>query len=200
MPTDDTGNGASPTAEIDNASQVDVKTLTAEQLEANPHFNDLKTKYSAARTGMDESNLSKKELKAEVARLKVLAGEEATPASEPVDDSTKPVTKAELQQQVWELSHQKEVELYGDEEFQKDVTSGIPREYALKTAKLRFQSNPDKARLERQQTMASGTAMGTRDLQSDELTPAEQKGIAEGLYSKETALAYREMKKARGQS
>ena len=48
MPTDDTGNGASPTAEIDNASQVDVKTLTAEQLEANPHFNDLKTKYSAA--------------------------------------------------------------------------------------------------------------------------------------------------------
>lgn len=198
MPTDDIVNGASPTDTSVNASQIDVTALPIEELEKHPHVQELKKKYSAAHTDMDKTNLSKKELQAEVARLKVLAGEDATPAQEPVDESAKPVTKAELQQQVWEISHQKEVELYGDEEFQKDVQSGIPREYALKTAKLRFQSNPDKARLERQKTMASGMAMGTRDLQSDELTPAEQEGIAKGLYSKETVLKHREMKKARG--
>lgn len=104
------------------------------------------------------------------------------------------VTKEDL----WERDNAKDLELYGDDTFKADIENGIPKAYALQTAKLRLQSNPDKARLERQQTMASGTAVGTRNLESDELSDVERKGIADGLYSKETALAHRELKRNRG--
>ncbi len=197
MPTDAEIDAAKPTDPNANASQVDVTKLTPEQLEANPHFQDLKTKYSAAHKGMDESNLSKKELKAEVARLKVLAGEEVKPEDK-VELPAKEPTYA-TKEDIWELKNAKDIEVYGDEEFTKDVENGIPRDYALTTAKLRFQSNPDKARLERQQTMASGTAAGTRILDSDELTEAEQAGITKGLYSKEAVMIQRRLKKERGQ-
>lgn len=197
MPTADETNGASPTGSEGNASQdLDVTAIPADKLESHPYVQELKKKYSAAHEKMDSTNLSKKELQAEVARLKVLAGEEAK--QEEKAPEPEHVTKDELKQQIWELQHAKDVEIYGDEEFRKDIEAGIPKDYALKTAKLRFQSNPDRVRLERQQIMASGTAMGTRNLDGDELTPTELKGIAEGLYTKETALKYREIRKARG--
>jgi len=196
MPTDANGNGSSPTSNNANA-QVDVTSLTPEQLEANPHFADLKTKYSAARTGMDDANVSKKDLKAEIARLRVLAGEEITPEKE--DDSSKPITKADLQKQVWELSNAKDIDLYGDEEYKNDVDSGIPKEYALKTAQLRFQSNPDKVRLERQQFMASGSSASTRNVSSIDMEGYNPEEAKKWGYSKETWIKQREMKKARGQ-
>lgn len=196
MPTDDTVNGASPTDPNVNASQIDVTTLTAEQLEAHPLVQDLKKKYSAAHTDMDKTNLSKKELQAEVARLKVLAGEET-----PVETKEEPqtVTKNELRDQIWELKNADDIELYGDDEFKKDVENGIPREYALNNAKLRFQSNPDKVRLERQRTMASGTAMGTRNLDSDDITEADRKGMAQFGYSEEAVRIQKKLKRERGQ-
>jgi hypothetical protein len=197
MPTDDTGNGQGPTATDVNASQdFDVTALPAEKIESHPYVQELKKKYSAAHSDMDKTNLSKKELQAEVARLKVLAGEEAP---QEVKEEPQTVTKAELQEQVWELKHAHDVEIYGDEEFKKDVQNGIPRDYALNTAKLRFQSNPDHARLERQRTMASGTAMGTRNLESEDLEGFDPVEAAKWGYSKESWLKQRELKKARGQ-
>jgi len=194
MPTNDGVNGESPTDANVNASAPEGMTL--EQLESNPHFQELKKKYNAAHQDMDKTNLSKKELQAEVARLKVLAGEEAivTPAEEP-----QTVSKAELREQVWELKNAKDVELYGDDVFLKDVENGIPRDYALNTAKLRFQSNPDKARLERQQSMASGTAMGTRILEDNQYEGFNPEEAKKWGYSKESWLRQKELKKSRGQ-
>lgn len=196
MPTNDSGNGESPTTANVNATDLDVTSLAEEQLDTHPYVQELKKKANAAHQDMDKTNLSKKELQAENARLRVLAGEDDKPVI--TKDEPQTVTKAELQEQIWDLKNSNDVELYGDSEYMKDVEKGIPRDYALKTAKYRYQSNPDQARLERQQTMASGTAMGTRNLGSDDLTPAELKGIADGLYSKETALEYRQIQKARG--
>ncbi len=198
MPTNEGGNGASPTTASVNAQVLDVTSLTPEQLEAHPHFQELAKKYTAAHQDMDKTNLSRKELLAENARLKVLAGEEETVVPE-----EKPLTRKELEQMNvemrFDLLNAKDLELYGDEKFKADLQSGIPKAYALENAKLRYQASPDKVRLERQQVMASGIAVGVRNLDSDELTPTEQKGIAEGLYSKETALLHRELKKQRGQ-
>lgn len=191
MPTDDDVNALLPDAQ----AQQEAPVLTDEVITSHPKYKELEEKHAAARKGMDSSNLTKKELQAEVARLKVMAGEEKEPE---LTDEPQTVTKKELQEQIWELKHSSDVELYGDDEFKKDIETGIPRDYALKTAKLRFQSNPDKARLSRQQTMASGPAMGTRNLDGDELTATEQKGIADGLYTKETALKYRQIQKERG--
>lgn len=172
-----------------------IASIPEEKLKSHPAFRTLEEKHAAARQGMDSSNLSKKELQAEVARLKVLAGVEETTEEPVVEPET--VTKKELEEKIWELKHAKDVELYGDDEFKKDVENGIPREYALNTAKLRFQSNPDKARLERQQNMASGTAMGVRNIESEDFTAIELKGIADGLYSKETVLEHRKLKAKR---
>ena len=196
MPTDDTVNGASPTDQTVNASQIDVTTLTAEQIEAHPLVQDLKKKYSAAHTDMDKTNLSKKELQAELAKYKTLAGVEDEPVKV---EEPQTVTKAELKEQIWELKNAEDIELYGDDEFKKDVENGIPREYALKNAKLRFQSNPDTVRLERQRTMASGTAMGTRNLDSDDITEADRKGMAQFGYSEEDVRIQKKLKRERGQ-
>jgi len=198
MPTNDDGTGASPTATDVNASQIDVTALTPEQLEAHPHVQDLKKKYSAAHQDMDKTNLSKKELQSEIARLKVLAGEEVQ-AEEIKADEPQYVTKAELQEQAWELQNAKDVDLYGDDEYKNDLVSGIPREYALKTAKLRFQSMPDNVRLQRQQVMASGTAVGARGLSDVDVTDADRRGMAEFGYSEETVRKHKQMKRERGQ-
>lgn len=194
MPTNDGANGANPTGSPVTASP-ELLALTPEQLEGHPHVQELKKKFSAAHQDMDKTNLSRKELQAEVARLKVLAGEEDTPVLHTQSD---PVTKEELQAQVWELKHGNDLELYGDDQYKSDITRGIPKDYALENAKLRYQSNPNTANLARQQSMASGAAAGVRNLAGEDLTPLELEGIAQGLYSKETALKHRELKRLRG--
>ena len=147
---------------------------------------------------MDSANLSKKELKAEIARLKVIAGEDNEPVIE--DESAKPVTKADLQNQVWELNHQKDVELYGDSEYQADLEAGIPRDYALKTAKLRYTSNPDSARLDRQRSMGSGSAASNRNIESEDLAGFDPVEAAKWGYSKESYIKQMQLKKSRGQA
>lgn len=199
MPTDDTGNGASPTATTVNASEeLDVTTLTAEQLEQNPHFQELQKKFSAAHQDMDKTNLSKKELLAQIARLRVLAGEEEKPEIKK-EEETQTVTKQQLQEEIWNLKNAKDVDIYGDEQYQKDITAGIPRDYALNTAKLRYQSNPDKARLERQQAMASGSSASVRNLDDSDYEGFDQAEADRWGYTKETWKQQKQMKKARGQ-
>ena len=193
MPTDD-GNGANPTATA-NAS---VLGLTPEQLAAHPHVQELKKKFSDAHVSMDKTNTSKKELLAELAKYKTLAGVEDEVEVTAPDTGT--VTKAELKEQIWELKYARDVDLYGDDEYKNDLKAGIPREYALKTAKLRFQSNPDKARLERQQSMASGSSVSDRNLDDNELTDADRKNMALWGYSEETAKKHKALKKSRGQA
>ena len=203
MPTDDVNASGQTVITPPAAPELTddmIFSIPEEKLKSHPAFKTLEEKHAAARQGMDKSNLSKKELQAENARLRVLAGVEEDQT--PVEDD-QPLTKNDLEKMNedlrWDLLNAKDVELYGDEKFTADLQAGIPKAYALENAKLRSQSNPDKARLERQRTMASGSAASTRNLESDELTPAEQKGIAEGLYTKETALKHRELKRQRAQ-
>lgn len=193
MPTvDDNASGSDA-----STAQQTISEITDDLIKSHPVYKELEEKHAAARTGMDQSNLSKKELLAENARLKVLAGEEeAVVQATTKTDEPQYVTKDDL----WLLQNAKDVELYGDDKYKADIERGIPKDYALENAKLRFTTNPDKVRLERQQTMASGSNASTRNLSSDDdLTQTELDGIAQGLYSKETALKYRELKKSRGQ-
>ncbi len=160
--------------------------LSEEAVKNHPAFKKLEKDYSAAER-------EKNRYKGRLDKVQKGISDEEEPEKEP--EQSPYVTKDEL----WEFKNANDVEIYGDEQFKKDVASGIPRDYALNTAKLRFQSNPDKARLERQQVMASGTAVSTRNLSSDEFSETELKGIADGLYTKETVLKHRELKKSRGQ-
>lgn len=196
MPTDENGNELAPTAQNANASDLDVTTLTPEQLAENPHFKDIQTKYAASRTGMDTANLSSKQLKAEVARLKILAGE--TEEEEPIEESTT-VTKQELKDQLWELSNSKDVELYADDKYEEDIEKGIPKEYALENAKLRLQANPDKARIERNKLSAQGGNSSERNLDSTDITDKDRVAMKTWGYTEEAILKQKQLKKDRGQ-
>ena len=103
------------------------------------------------------------------------------------------VTKEEL----WERDHAKDLELYGDDKYKADIESGIPKEYALETAKLRLQSSPNNARLGRQQEMASGSAMGVRSLSEENYEGFNQEDANRFGYTKETWLKQQKIKKAR---
>ena len=191
MPTDQEIDASVATAERAEGTSSE----TTDDVMSHPKYKELEQKYAAARQGMDKTNLSKKELQAEVARLRVLAGEEEKVETA---EETQTVTKAELHAQLWELQNSKDVEIYGDDEYKQDVEKGIPREYALKTAKLRFQSNPDKARLERQHSMASGSNAGIRNLESADMEGFNEEEAKKWGYTKETWLKQKELKKARG--
>lgn len=193
-----------PTVE-DNASRSDVLTETQQDTsqdtdalqKAQQELADLKEKHAAARKGMDDANLSKKELQAEIARLKVLAGESETKVEEETEEP-QTVTKEELQAQLWELKHAEDVEIYGDEEYQNDIKSGIPKEYALKTAKLRYQSNPEQARLARNKSHAQGSSASDRNLEDKNLEGFNQEQADFWGYDKETYLKHKKLKEARG--
>ncbi len=198
MPTNDTDNSASSTVTDANATQeLDISTIPNDKLDSHPYVLELKKKASAAHQGMDSANLSKKELKAEVIRLKAIAGEEIT--DELQDENSRSVTKADLQQTVWELTNAKDVDLYGDDKYKTDIEKGIPKDYALENAKLRYQTNPDNARLERRQAMGQGSAAGDRNIVSEDLTGFDPIEAAKWGYSKESFIKQKQNKKARGQ-
>lgn len=194
MPTVD-GNAEMPTAQ-DNAPSVDVTTLAPELLESHPYVQELKKKYSAAHSGMDNANLTKKQLEAEIARLKVMAGEEA----ESVEEEPKPsfVTREELEMKAWEIAHAQDLELYADDEYKQELDRGVPRDVALKYAKIRQQKNPNSAQVLRQQAMASQGSSSTRDLSDIEITDEDRADMKLWGYSEETIRKQKQLKKARG--
>ena len=158
-----------------------------EAIKNHPLFKDLEGKHAAAER---EKNRYKGRL--EKVQKGITDEDEEKPS--PAEESPY-VTK----EQLWEVQHQEDLEIYGDEQFQQDVARGIPRDYALETAKLRFQANPDKARLERHQAVAAGSATSVRNTQDDTLDGFNQADADRWGYTKETWLKQRELKKARGQ-
>lgn len=192
-----------PTVEEDNAStQTETEeesppetTQTEDDITSHPKYKELEEKHAAARKGMDESNLTKKQLQAEVAKYKTLAGIEE---EEPEEEEEKPLTRAELQEQLWELKHGQDIEVYADDEYKADVENGIPKEYALKMAKLRAQANPDKARLERNKLSAQGSSSSTREIDDTDITEKDREGMAKWGYSEEALRKQKELKKERG--
>ena len=189
MPTDDQVNASGSDAH----AQQDYPNISDEVITSHPKYRELEEKHSAARTGMDKSNLTKKQLEAEVARLRVLAGEEAE-VKETKPEPSPYVTKEEL----WETQHAKDLELYGDEQFQKEVEQGIPRHIALNYAKLRYEKAPNNAQVMRQQSMASAGSTSTRDLSNVEITDEDRKDMKEWGFSEKTLLKHKALKKARG--
>ena len=188
----DTANPSSqetPTgSELEQTPSVDpTADVSEEVVKSHPAFKKLEDDYSAAER---EKNRYKGRL--EKAQKGISGEEEKT-------ENPKEETPYATKEDIWELKNAKDVELYGDDEYKKDLETGIPRDYALKTAKLRFQSNPDKARLERQQQMASGTAIGTRNLESDDITAKDREDIAKHGYSEYAVRKQKELKRLRGQ-
>lgn len=187
-----------PTVTQDNASGSDANAqqttpITEDVIKTHPLYKELEEKHSAARTGMDKSNLTKKQLEAEVARLRVLAGEDAK-IEETKPEPSPYVTKEEL----WETQHAKELELYGDEQFKKEVEQGIPRHIALNYAKLRYEKAPNNPQVIRQQSMASAGSTSTRDLSDIEITDEDRRDMKEWGFSEATLKKHKALKKARG--
>lgn len=187
-----TGTPANASGSDANAQQNNP-SIPDEVITSHPKYKELEEKHSAARTGMDKSNLTKKQLEAEVARLKVLAGEEKKVEEEKTQPSPY-VTKEEL----WETQHAKDLEIYGDETFQKEVEQGIPRHIALNYAKLRYEKAPNNAQVARQQSMASAGSTSARDLSNIEITDEDRRDMQQWGYSEKTLLKHKAMKKARG--
>jgi len=176
-----TGSGSEQTP------KVDPPALTDEMVKSHPLFQKLQEEHSAAER-------EKNRYKGRLDKVQKGISDEPEETPEPKDD-TPYVTKDQL----WEFQNKADIESYGDEQYKADVARGIPRDYALETAKLRYQANPDKARLERQQATASGPAASTRNLESTELEGFDPKAAAEWGYSKETWLKQQQLKKERGQ-
>jgi len=191
MPTDD-GNALEPTAN-DNAIP-DVSTLAPEVLENHPYVKELKAKQAAAHTGMDKANLTKKQLEAELAKYKLLAGEKEPEVEEPKPSF---VTKEELANQLWEAQHAKDIEIYADDEYKQELDRGVPRDVALKYAKLRHQKNPNSAQVMRQQAMASQGSTSTRDLSDIEITDEDRQDMKTWGYSEEAIRKQKRLKQAR---
>jgi hypothetical protein len=149
MPTDDLTEvtASSPDAE---AQQEDSDS--SDDLASHPKYQELRKKHSAARKGLDDKAKELKAAKAELARLKVLAGESEEEPEQP-EEGSQYVTKDEL----WEIAHKREIELYADDEYKEDVKAGIPREKALRYATLRHGTGDNSARRERMEAMASGS-------------------------------------------
>jgi hypothetical protein len=190
MPTDELNASEHDESEDSHHDNSDTK----DDVKSHPDYQELEKKYAAARQGMDKSNLTKKQLEAEVAKYKTLAGVK----EEPEETEEKPLTRAELQEQLWELKNAKDVEIYSDEEYEQDIKNGIPRDYALKTAKLRAQANPDKARLDRQKQMASGSS-GHREIDDQDFTEKDRQDMAKWGYSEEALRKHKQLQKERGQ-
>jgi len=189
MPTDNE-DGVSPTVD------ANATVLTPEQIEGHPLYQELKKKYSAAHTSMDSTNLSKKQLEAELAKYKMLAGEE-----EPEEEEVKPsfVTKEELKSTLWEDRNAKDLELYADDDYKKELDRGVPRDIALQYAKLRHKKDPNSAQVQRQQAMASGSSTSSRDLTDIDVTDEDRVNMKLWGYSEKTLLKQKALKRERGQ-
>jgi hypothetical protein len=164
--------------------------IPEETVRNHPLFKEIEGKATAA----------EREAKRYKGRLdrahKGMTEEEETPdvpAEKPVEP-TNFVTKEEL----WARDNAADLELYGDDQYKNDIAAGIPKDYALNNAKLRFQSNPDKARLERHQVTASRSSASTRNLESDDAEGFNPEHAARWGYSKETYVKQQQLKKARG--
>jgi len=185
-------NASGPDA---NAQQANL-VISDEIILSHPKYKELEEKHSAARTGMDKSNLTRKQLEAEVARLKVMAGEQE---SQEEKDEPSYVTKEELQATAWEIANARDLELYADEQYQKELSEGVPKATALRYAKLRHEKAPNDAQVMRQQSMASAGSTSTRDLSSIEITDEDREDMKRWGYSEKSLLKQKALKKARAQ-
>lgn len=189
-----------PTVE-DNAPQTaapahqSTPELSDDDVLSHPKYKELEEKHSAARKGMDESNLTKKQLQAELAKYKMLAGEEEKPTKE--EEKPSFVTREELEERAWELAHTKDLELYADDQYEKDIEEGVPRTKALQYAKLRYEKGPSDIQVKRQQAMSSQGSTSTRDLENIDITDQDRKDMKLWGFSEETLLKHKRIKAER---
>lgn len=176
MPTDEATVVTDPTPSTDAPAEV-LNHPAVQKLQEE--LSQAKQREAAARKGMDEANIKVKRLKEIVEPLE--EKEEETKSEVPF------VTKDEL----WEVTHKKELELYADDEYKADIGSGIPREYALKTAKLRHSVSPDTARKERLATLSAPIGSG-RDLAGEDDIVLTEEQKKRGI-TKEMIKKYRDM-------
>lgn len=182
---------AAPTGSTqEQTPKTDPPALTEEMVKSHPLFQKLQSEHSAAER---DKNRFKGRLE------KVQKGfdeDEEKPAKDPTPQY---VTPEQLEAKAWEIANAKDIEVYGDDEYKKDIAEGIRPAKALEYAKLRLQSSPDRARVERQQQMASGSAASVRNLESEDLQGFDPVEAAKWGYSKETWIRQRQLKKERGQ-
>jgi len=140
-------------------------------------LNQAKTRESAARKKMDETQIENKKLREENDRLK----------NDKPEEPPKPITKAELDEALWTSENRQDIDLYKDDEYNEDIDLGVPKEKALRYAKLRHATLDDSVKSERQKAMSSPSSTNRTLPAEDEIVlTAEQKrrGITKEMITK----------------
>lgn len=145
-----------PTTSTDAPQNDEVQKLKEELSQA-------KQREAAARKKMDEVNTELKKLKG--------------------DGEKKPETQFVTKDELWETTHAKELSIYGDDEYKADIAKGIPRDYALNTAKLRHTAKAEVKNRQITDTGSSERSLGSED--DIQLTPEQiSRGITKEMIKK----------------
>jgi len=170
------------------AQAAPSEALSEDVVKNHPLYKELEGKHSA-------EERDKLRYKGRLEKVQKGFSEDEEVKPQPKKDDSPYATKEEL----WEIRNAKDLDVYADDKYKGDIEAGIPRDYALENAKLRFQANPDKARLDRQKSMSTGSSSGVRNLEAANLEGFNEEDAKRWNYSKETWLKQQQLKKARGQ-
>lgn len=176
-----TGSEASETLEKDPPTEV-----TDEMIKDHPLYKKLDEERSAA-------DKDKERYKGRLTK----AQQELDPKKEEPEEK-KEESEFMTKDEYWEKENKSDIDLYSDEEYEQDVADGIPKEKALKYAKIRLEANPDKAHLERKKQSAQGSNASERNLESDDITERDRENMKTWDYTEEALLKQKALKKERG--
>lgn len=145
MPTDNSVQTSPGVAPGGPPAGSTLPELTDEQLKAlpydrlqkvHPKVQEIETRYAAAHKEIDGKK-TKKELEAEVARLKVLAGEEATPVQSAAAPNPQAFDAAKIQSDIeWNIAN-KHLILAGGQLYADNLAKGMDKQDALDLALAR---------------------------------------------------------------
>ena len=184
MPTDET---VEKTEDVNASPQTEESPPenpeTTDDITSHPKYKEMEEKHAAARKGMDKANLSKKELEAENARLRVLAGQESEDDEVP-DEQPKSVTEKELAELEWKIKNEKRIALVEDdyEEILEEGYQGekVSKNVALELAEKRAKIDSSSAQRDRHQDMATSSVTNRSAEEPIEITDYDRKfGITE---------------------
>ena len=129
MPTDPVVQTTTPVPPATSTQPV-----SEDAIKAHPLYKDLETRYAAAHKEIDGKK-TKKELEAEIARLKIMAGEESAPA--PVAAPTGNIDAKKIQEEVeWNIANKENIQSAG-QPYYEYLGKGYSRDDALTLALAR---------------------------------------------------------------
>ncbi len=137
-----------------------TQAIADDAIKAHPLYKDLETRYAAAHKEIDGKK-TKKELEAEVARLKVLAGEDA-PVVPPVQQTAGSIDATKLQADIeWNIANKDLIKL-GGQQYVDLLNKGYDKQDALDLATSRLPT-PERSAAENLRAQVSASAGASTD-------------------------------------